>query len=133
MCYPSCVHSNLLVHLIKLRVSSELTLNQMSRLLRLWRLLLLLLLPPRAASQNLYLENLPDGVHDVLVSHHGGLYITGFDSRRRVCLGTPAGIEPTAALLLSPCSALWLVLTPWVRSAHAQCSSRRRSAAHCAR
>ena len=34
----------------------------------------------------MYMENLPDGMHDVLVSRHGGLYIAGFDSRRRVCL-----------------------------------------------
>ena len=34
----------------------------------------------------MYMENLPDGMHDVLVSRHGDLYIAGFDSRRRVCL-----------------------------------------------
>ena len=34
----------------------------------------------------MYMENLPDGMHGVLVSVHGGLYIAGFDSRRRVCL-----------------------------------------------
>lgn len=34
----------------------------------------------------MYMENLPDGMHSVLVSKRGGLYITGFDSRRRACL-----------------------------------------------
>ena len=34
---------------------------------------------------NVFYENLPDGMHDVLISRHGGLYITGFDSQRRVC------------------------------------------------
>ncbi|KAL1507231.1 hypothetical protein AB1Y20_008080 [Prymnesium parvum] len=30
--------------------------------------------------------NLPDGMHDVIVSKRGGLYLSGFDSLRRVCL-----------------------------------------------
>ena len=34
----------------------------------------------------LYFDNLPDGMRDVLVSRQGGLFISGFDSRRRVCL-----------------------------------------------
>jgi len=34
----------------------------------------------------LWYENLPDGMHDVLVGPQGGLFLAGFDSLRRVCL-----------------------------------------------
>ena len=52
-----------------------------------WTRVLLLAAAGLAAAQtNMYMENLPDGMHSVLISRRGGLYITGFDSRRRVCL-----------------------------------------------
>lgn len=31
-------------------------------------------------------EQLPDGMHDVLVGPQGGLFLAGFDSLRRICL-----------------------------------------------
>ena len=34
----------------------------------------------------LWYEDLPDGMHDVLVGPQGGLFLSGFDSLRRVCL-----------------------------------------------
>lgn len=56
------------------------------RLLPCLCVMAVLVTAPLARATNVYYENLPDGMHDVLVSHKGGLYITGFDSRRRVCL-----------------------------------------------
>ena len=50
------------------------------------RLHLLLLLSYVASQSLVFYDNLPDGMNEVLVSHYGGLLITGFDSRRRVCL-----------------------------------------------
>ena len=51
------------------------------------RCLLLAAVLALAQSNNLYYDGLPDGVHDlVVVGRQGGLYLTGFDSRRRVCL-----------------------------------------------
>ena len=52
----------------------------------LLRLRCCILLACAAAQTLVFYENLPDGMRDVLVSRHGGLYITGFDSRRRSCL-----------------------------------------------
>ena len=34
----------------------------------------------------LWYEQLPDGMHDVLVGPQGGLFLAGFDSLRRICL-----------------------------------------------
>ena len=39
-----------------------------------------------AAANQLWFENLPDGIHDVLIGPSGGIYLTGFDSRSRTCL-----------------------------------------------
>ena len=39
-----------------------------------------------SSESSLVYVNLPDGIHDVLISPFGGLFLTGFDSRRRVCL-----------------------------------------------
>ena len=57
-----------------------------SRAGRLLLSLCFLHLTSRASSSNLWFENLPDGIHDVLIGPNGGIYLTGFDSRRRVCL-----------------------------------------------
>ena len=35
---------------------------------------------------HVWYEQLPDGMHDVLVGPQGGLFLAGFDSLRRVCL-----------------------------------------------
>jgi hypothetical protein len=35
---------------------------------------------------NLFYENLPDGMHDVLMGPQEGLFLTGYDSLRRLCL-----------------------------------------------
>mmetsp|Transcript_13698 Transcript_13698/g.43065 ORF Transcript_13698/g.43065 Transcript_13698/m.43065 type:complete len:445 (-) Transcript_13698:662-1996(-) len=35
-------------------------------------------------SSYVFYENLPDGVHDVLLGPQNGLYLTGYDSRRRI-------------------------------------------------
>ena len=38
------------------------------------------------SGDNLFYANLPDGMHNVLIGRRGGLYLAGFDSRRRVCV-----------------------------------------------
>ena len=42
--------------------------------------------PEGGHMDQVWYEQLPDGMHDVLVGPQGGLFLAGFDSLRRICL-----------------------------------------------
>ena len=60
--------------------------SRLHMVLRVFRTLMWLALSTLSHGNQLYFENLPDGIHNVLIGRRGGIYLTGFDSRRRVCL-----------------------------------------------
>ena len=82
-----------------------------SRAGRLLLPLCFLHLTSRASSSNLWFENLPDGIHDVLIGPNGGIYLTGFDSRRRVCLVLFAPPFGRPLLVSTSADASWAPLT----------------------
>ena len=67
---------------------------------------------------HVWYEQLPDGMHDVLVGPQGGLFLAGFDSLRRVCLvlyAPPFG-QPCVAQYADMARNTWLALAKHLRN-----------------